>query len=60
KALEKSGDLAGAAAIRKRAIELLEQAMDVQSGVIEQAPTAPAGAASARTPTPAAAGVEPR
>ena len=54
KALEKSGDLPRAAAIRKRAIELLEQAMVVQSGVIERAPRAPATAMSAGTPTPAA------
>src|SRR6188474_1629710 len=54
KALEKSGDLPRAAAIRKRAIELLEQAMAVQSGVIERAPRAPATAVSAGTPTSAA------
>jgi tetratricopeptide (TPR) repeat protein len=53
KALEKNGDRAGAAAIRKRAIELLEQAMAVQSGVIERAPHAPADA-RAGSPTPAA------
>ena len=54
KALEKAGDSAGAAASRKRAIGLLEQAMAVQSGVIEHAPRAPAASASAGTPTPAA------
>jgi hypothetical protein len=53
KALERDGDQAGAAAIRKRAIELLEQAMAVQSGVIERAPRAKADP-SAGTPTPAA------
>jgi hypothetical protein len=37
-ALEKSGDRAGASALRKRAIELLERAMEVQSGVIQRAP----------------------
>jgi hypothetical protein len=49
KALE-SSDKAAAAAIRKRAIGLLERAMAVQSGVIEHAPQT---AASAGTPTPA-------
>jgi len=49
KALETS-DPAAASAIRRRAIELLEQAMSVQSGVIERAPRAPA---SAERPTPA-------
>jgi len=53
KALERNGDQARAVAIRKRAIELLEQAMAVQSGVIERAPQASADA-GARTPTPAA------
>ncbi|HEY0466230.1 MAG TPA: hypothetical protein VGC79_18595 [Polyangiaceae bacterium] len=51
KALETS-DKAAAAVIRKRAIELLEQAMAVQSGVIEQAPHAPISAPSAEAPTP--------
>ena len=50
KALEMS-DPTAASAIRKRAIELLEQAMTVQSGVIERAPRA---SVSAGTPTPAA------
>jgi hypothetical protein len=50
KALENS-DPQAALAIRKRAINLLERAMAVQSGVIERAPR---GAASARTPTSAA------
>jgi len=50
KALEIS-DPKAAAAIRKRAIELLERAMAVQSGVLERAPHT---AASAGTPTPAA------
>ncbi|HET7545040.1 MAG TPA: hypothetical protein VFK05_34475 [Polyangiaceae bacterium] len=57
KELEKKGDRAGAAAIRQRAIELLEQAMAVQSGVIERAPsspTRPSTNASAAPPTPAA------
>jgi len=58
KALETS-DKAAAAAIRKRAIELLEQAMAVQSGVIERAPSAPNSkvtidASSVDAPTPAA------
>lgn len=58
KALETS-DKAAAAAIRKRAIELLEQAMAVQSGVIERAPNAPNGtvtmdAGNVDAPTPAA------
>jgi tetratricopeptide (TPR) repeat protein len=53
KALETTDKIA-ATAIRKRAIELLERAMAVQSGVIEHAPPAGAAAASARTPTPAA------
>jgi len=54
KALEKS-DPTAAAAIRKRAIGLLEQAMAVQSGVIERAPTsAPNGETPTSTPTPAA------
>ena len=53
KALETSDPVA-AAAIRKRAIELLEQAMVVQSGVIEGTPTTPPAVTSARTPTPAA------
>ncbi|MEI9950879.1 MAG: hypothetical protein WDO74_18365 [Pseudomonadota bacterium] len=57
-----TSDKAAAAALRKRAIGLLEQAMEVQSGVIERAPhpQAPeqsvAGSASARTPTPATSG----
>jgi len=51
KALEKNGDRAGAAAIRARAIELLERAMEVQSGVIERAPQLPPGAASGAAPT---------
>src|SRR4051812_8442555 len=50
KALETS-DPTAAAAIRKRAIGLLEQAMAVQSGVIERAPTS---APNAEAPTPAA------
>lgn len=54
KALEKNGDQAGAVAIRKRAIELLERAMDVQSGVIERAPHAPSDASDRGTPTPVA------
>jgi len=54
KALEKNGDQAGAVALRKRAIELLERAMDVQSGVIERAPHAPSGASDRGTPTPEA------
>ena len=54
KALEKNGDQAGAVALRKRAIELLERAMDVQSGVIERAPRAPSGASDRGTPTPEA------
>ncbi len=60
KALESSAstsDRAAAAAIRKRAIGLLEQAMEVQSGVIERTPPgslAGAAAPSAGTPTPAA------
>lgn len=54
KALEKNGDRVGAAQTRKRAIELLEQAMAVQSGVIERAPSTPSADASARPPTPAA------
>jgi hypothetical protein len=59
KALETS-DPSLATAIRKRAIGLLEQAMDVQSGVIERAPdhlpSAPRATASAGggAPTPAA------
>jgi len=59
KALETS-DKVAAAAIRKRAIGLLEQAMAVQSGVIERAPSnggagnATIGATSVDTPTPAA------
>jgi hypothetical protein len=56
KALEKSGDQAGAAVIRKRAIELLERAMDVQAGVIERAPHTPSDAPGRETPTPAASG----
>jgi len=51
KALETS-DPKSAAEIRKRAIALLEQAMAVQSAVIERAAAAPPAAASARTPTP--------
>lgn len=58
KALEKNGDPAGAAVIRKRAIELLERAMDVQSGVIERAPHTPSSAGDRGTPTPAASGRE--
>ncbi|HYP97321.1 MAG TPA: hypothetical protein VER96_01520 [Polyangiaceae bacterium] len=54
KALEKNGDHAGAAVIRKRAIELLEHAMEVQSGVIEHAPHAPSDGNGTATPTPAA------
>lgn len=54
KALEKNGDRAGAAAIRKRAIELLERAMDMQSGVIERAPHLPSDGNGTGTPTPAA------
>ena len=50
KALE-STDPTAAKAIRKRAIELLERAMAVQSSVIERAPAA---APSGVTPTPAA------
>ena len=58
KALETS-DPAAATAIRKHAIELLEQAMEVQSGVIDRAPQGSAAAparirGSAETPTPAA------
>jgi hypothetical protein len=53
KALETSDKLR-AAATRKRAIELLERAMAVQSGVIERAPRAGAPASGAGTPTPAA------
>jgi hypothetical protein len=53
KALETS-DKSAAAAIRKRAIELLERAMAVQSGVIERGPHGGAAATSAGTPTPAA------
>jgi hypothetical protein len=54
KALEKNGDQAAAAVIRNRAIELLERAMDVQSGVIERAPKTPSDASDRGTPTPAA------
>jgi hypothetical protein len=59
KALETS-DPPRATAIRKRAIGLLEQAMDVQSGVIERAPDHPPNAPKAMptagggAPTPAA------
>jgi hypothetical protein len=56
KVLEKSGDRAGAAVIRNRAIELLERAMEVQSGVIERAPHAPSDVPDRGTPTPAASG----
>jgi len=52
KALEKSGDQAGANAVRKRAIEILERAMEVQSGVIERAPQTPPHASSGGVPTP--------
>ncbi|MEI9940426.1 MAG: hypothetical protein WDO69_24695 [Pseudomonadota bacterium] len=58
KALEISDPVA-AAAIRKRAIDLLEQAMAVQSEVIARARSAPAdatGAASAVAPTPVTSG----
>lgn len=54
KALEKT-DPAAAALIRKRAIDLLEQAMSVQSGVIEAAPHASAALADSATPPPPAA-----
>ncbi|HKO52091.1 MAG TPA: hypothetical protein VJV79_30485 [Polyangiaceae bacterium] len=47
KTLEKNGNQAEASVIRKRAIELLEQAMEVQSRVIERAPS------GAGTPTAA-------
>ena len=53
KALETS-DPKSAAELRKRAITLLEQAMAVQSAVIERAASVPSVAASAGTPTPAA------
>jgi len=56
KALEKSGDHTGAAMTRKLAIELLERAMEVQSGVIERAPHTPSDASDRATPTPAASG----
>lgn len=56
KALEKSGDQTGAVATRKRAIELLERAMEVQSGVIDRAPHTPSDASDRVTPTPAASG----
>jgi len=55
KALEKSGDLAGARAVRARAIELLERAMEVQSGVIERAPHTPPQASGGGSPTPSPA-----
>jgi hypothetical protein len=51
KALE-SLDPTAAQAIRKRAIGLLEQAMLVQSGVIERAAKPALGDAPTRTPTP--------
>ena len=54
KALENNGDRVAATATRQRAIELLEQAMAVQSGVIERPLAAPSPNASAASPTPAA------
>ncbi len=56
KALEQK-DPAAAAALRKRAIALLEQAMSVQSGVIEGAPPGPASSGiPAASAAPAASG----
>jgi hypothetical protein len=54
KALENNGDRAAASATKQHAIELLERAMEVQSGVIERAPSTPSEKASAGPPTPAA------
>ena len=54
KALEKS-DPKAAAEIRKQAIALLEQAMAVQSGVLEAAPAASAGTSNSAASAPPAA-----
>lgn len=55
KALEAT-DPSAAARTRKRAIDLLEQAMSVQSGVIEAAPHAVPALADSAPPVPAASG----